>query len=213
MTSHHLCNILLVGVESPDQFILKRTAQGHEFQDTEVFGDHLRLCSPLAKTEKSKREGPCTELKTQHFTYFTSQHFTGQTKSHGHNYHMVITILGDVCAGGQSCLTLCNPMDCTHQVLLFMGILQARILEWVAISFSRASSQPKDWTYVSYIDKQILYHCATWEINETNILGEGRCNSTYAWEEKKQDTCQHPQWQPTWLCRGIHQLQTDQCIK
>ena len=86
MTSHHLCNILLVGVESPDQFILKRTAQGHEFQDTEVFGDHLRLCPPLARTEKSKHEGPCTELKTQHFTYFTSQHFTGQTKSHGHNY-------------------------------------------------------------------------------------------------------------------------------
>ena len=107
--------------------------------------------------------------------------------------HMVIAVSGDVCAGGQSCLTLCNPMDCAHQVLLFMEILQARILECVAISFSRASSQPKDWTHVSCIDKQILYHYDTWETNETNTLGEGRCNSTYVREEKKQNTCQHPQ--------------------
>ena len=46
----------------------------------------------------------------------------------------------------QSCLTLCNPMDCT-----VYGVLQARILEWVAFPFSRASSQPRDWTQVSCI--------------------------------------------------------------
>ena len=39
----------------------------------------------------------------------------------------------------QSCLTLCNPMDCTVH-----GILQARILQRVAIPFSRGSSQPED---------------------------------------------------------------------
>ena len=39
----------------------------------------------------------------------------------------------------QSCLTLCNPMDYTVH-----GILQPRILEWVAIPFSRGSSQPRD---------------------------------------------------------------------
>ena len=44
----------------------------------------------------------------------------------------------------QSCLTLCNPVDCTVH-----GILQARILEWVAIPFSRGSSQPRDSTQVS----------------------------------------------------------------
>ena len=73
----------------------------------------------------------------------------------------------------QSCLTLCDPMDCSLPSSSVHGIFQARILEWVAISFSRASSQPKDWTHVSCIDKQILYHCATWEINETNILERG----------------------------------------
>ena len=46
----------------------------------------------------------------------------------------------------QSCLTLCNPMDC-----IVHGILQARILEWVAFSFSRGSPQPRDRTQVSRI--------------------------------------------------------------
>ena len=43
------------------------------------------------------------------------------------------------------------------------GIYQARILEWIAISYPRGSSQPRDWTQVSYIGKWILYHWATWE--------------------------------------------------
>ena len=46
----------------------------------------------------------------------------------------------------QLCLTLCDPMDCTVR-----GILQARILEWVAIPFSRESSQTRDQTQVSWI--------------------------------------------------------------
>ena len=49
----------------------------------------------------------------------------------------------------QSCLTLCNPMDCGSPSSSVHGILQARILEWVAIPFSRESSQPRDWTQVS----------------------------------------------------------------
>ena len=49
----------------------------------------------------------------------------------------------------QSCLTLCKPMDHSPPGSSLHGILQARILEWVAISFSRGSSQPKDWTQVS----------------------------------------------------------------
>ena len=51
----------------------------------------------------------------------------------------------------QSCLTLCNPMDYRLSGSSFHGILQARILEWVAISFSRGSSQPRDRTPVSRI--------------------------------------------------------------
>ena len=50
----------------------------------------------------------------------------------------------------QSCPTLCDAMDCSPPVSSVHGILQARILEWVAISFSRGSSQPRD-TQVSCI--------------------------------------------------------------
>ena len=51
----------------------------------------------------------------------------------------------------QSCPTLCDPVDCSPPGSSVHGILQARILEWVAISFSRGSSQPRDWTQVSCI--------------------------------------------------------------
>ena len=51
----------------------------------------------------------------------------------------------------QSCLTLCDPMVCSLPGSYVHGIFQARILEWVAISFSRKSSQPRDWTRVSRI--------------------------------------------------------------
>ena len=49
----------------------------------------------------------------------------------------------------QSCLTLCDPMDCRSPDSSVRGIFQARILEWVAIPFSRGSSQPRDRTRVS----------------------------------------------------------------
>jgi len=51
----------------------------------------------------------------------------------------------------QSCLTLCNPMDCSLPGSTVHGVFQARILEWIAISFSRGTSQTRDWTWVSRI--------------------------------------------------------------
>ena len=49
----------------------------------------------------------------------------------------------------QPCLTLCDLMDCSLPGSSVHGIFQARVLEWVAISFSRRSSWPRDWTQVS----------------------------------------------------------------
>ena len=49
-------------------------------------------------------------------------------------------------------------MDCSLPGASVHGTLQTRILEWVAIPFSRGSSQPKDQTHVSCIARQILYH-------------------------------------------------------
>ena len=48
-------------------------------------------------------------------------------------------------------LTLCDPMNCSPPGCSILGILQARILEWVAISFSRGTSRPRDRTQVSRI--------------------------------------------------------------
>ena len=57
-----------------------------------------------------------------------------------------------ICVRAQSCLTLlCNPMDCTPPGSSNHRILQARILEWIAVSSSRGSSWPRDWTCVSCI--------------------------------------------------------------
>ena len=57
----------------------------------------------------------------------------------------------------QACQTLCDPMDCTQPGSSVHGLLQARILEWVAISFSRGSSQPRDGTGVSCIAGRSFY--------------------------------------------------------
>ena len=52
----------------------------------------------------------------------------------------------------QSCPTLCDPIDCSLPGSSVHGILQARILEWVAISFPRGSSRPRDRTCTSYLE-------------------------------------------------------------
>ena len=57
----------------------------------------------------------------------------------------------------QSCLTFYDPMDCSPSGSSVHGILQARILEWVAIPFSRGSSQPGAQTQVSCFAGQTLY--------------------------------------------------------
>ena len=53
------------------------------------------------------------------------------------------------CLVTQSCLTLCEPMDYSPPGSSVHGILQASLLEWVAVPFSRGSSQPMDWTHIS----------------------------------------------------------------
>ena len=60
----------------------------------------------------------------------------------------------------QSCLTLRDPMDCSPPGSSVHGILQARILEWVAMSSSKRSSPPRNRTHVSCITNS-LYHWVT----------------------------------------------------
>ena len=63
----------------------------------------------------------------------------------------------------QSCLTFCSSMDCSPPGSSVLGILQARILEWVAVPFSRGSSWPWDWTQVSCIAGRFFTIWATRE--------------------------------------------------
>ena len=65
----------------------------------------------------------------------------------------------------QSCLTLCNPTDFSRPGSSVHGILQARVLEWVAIPFSRGSFQPRDWTWVPCIAGGFLN---VWTTRETH---------------------------------------------
>ena len=62
-----------------------------------------------------------------------------------------------MCVHAQLYPTPGDPMDCSPPDSSVRGILQARILEWVAISSSRGSSQPRDHTQVSCIGRQVLY--------------------------------------------------------
>ena len=84
------------------------------------------------------------------------------------NYAQVLSRFGPV-------WFFCHSTDCSPQGSSVHGILQARILEWVAMLSSRRSSQPRDQTQVSYISctgRQVLYHWTTWE--STSICGQGQ---------------------------------------
>ena len=69
------------------------------------------------------------------------------------------------------CLTLGDPMDCSLPCSSIHGIFQARILEWVAISFSRGSLWPRNWTQVSCIRGRPI---TVWATRESSFL----CNET-----------------------------------
>ena len=63
-------------------------------------------------------------------------------------------------------VSLCNPMTVAHKSPLSMGILQARILEWVIMPSSRGSSQPRDRTQVSWIAGRFFTTGTTREAQE-----------------------------------------------
>ena len=92
-----------------------------------------------------------------------------------------------LCLVAQSCPTLCEPVDASPPGSSVHGILQGRILEWVAIPFSRGSSQPRDWTQVSRIAGRFFTDWATREAplsvsDCTVLLTTGRYFScTDAW--------------------------------
>ena len=80
---------------------------------------------------------------------------TGTKRPRRWGFFLLLLLLFGLVA--QSCLTLCDPMDCSPPDSSVHAISQARILEWVAISSPRTSSRPRDWIGISCIDRQILH--------------------------------------------------------
>ncbi|XDC86430.1 hypothetical protein R6Z07F_017603 [Ovis aries] len=76
----------------------------------------------------------------------------------------------------QSCPTLCDPVDCSPPGSSLHGILRARILEWVAISFSRGSSRPRDQTRVSRIAGRRFNLCTSREAHERHCRRRHLCS-------------------------------------
>ena len=77
-------------------------------------------------------------------------------------WKVTLIISGESVLVAQSCLTLSDPMDFSIR-----GILQARILEWLVIFFSRGSFQPRDWTQVSCIAGKFF---TIWATKEAQLL-------------------------------------------
>ena len=81
------------------------------------------------------------------------------------NIHQVV--ISVLCLAHQSCLTLCDPMDCSPPGSSVHGILQARILEWLAMPSSRGSSRPSNWTGVSFASEFFT----SWATREAHFSG------------------------------------------
>ena len=86
----------------------------------------------------------------------------------------------------QSCPTLCDPVDCSLPGFSVHGIFQARVLEWAAISFSKGSSWPRNWTWVSCIAGRCFTLWATRE-------------EPWQWRKKKKGDLQGMQPLKDWL--------------
>ena len=86
-----------------------------------------------------------------------------------------------------------TPWTVAHQTPLFMGILQARILEYVAMPSSRGSSQPRDQTQVSFIAGRFFTIRATREAQETEVDSLSLLQGIFPTQELNQDLL-HCKW-------------------
>ena len=89
------------------------------------------------------RQGRKDTLNLRKFSLLEVLKYSALSSMH---YHIFLSFCYLVT---QSCPTHCDPMDCSWSYFSVHGISQSRILEWVAISFPRGSSWPRDWTCVS----------------------------------------------------------------
>ena len=121
------------------------------FTDPQVFGFH-NCCFQVTS--------PCHSFFSQHA--MRKSVYSREKMSSGHRLGLNPSCVKVQVA--QSCPTLCNPQIIVH------GILQARILEWVAFPFSRGSSQSRDWSRVSHITGRFF---TSWDTREAREYWSG----------------------------------------
>ena len=85
----------------------------------------------------------------------------------------------------ESCLTLCDPMNHSQPGSSVHGIFQGRILEWVAISFSRVSSQPKNWTWSTAFQADSLPPEPPQKATNIKVLHWNKNRNMYQWEKRE----------------------------
>ena len=81
-----------------------------------------------------------------------------------------ILVINISCEVTQSCPTFCDSMDCSLTGSPVQGIFQARILKWVAISFSRGFLWPRDWSWVSHTEGRLFIVWASREAHHERTL-------------------------------------------
>ena len=110
----------------------------------------LKTCWPLAVITSLKPSFSLSVYYRRTRSFFRS-FFKSMFSENPLDHAFLAPVCACACSVTQSCLTLCDPMDCSLPGSSVHGIFQAGILECLAISFSRGSSQCRDRTCVSYV--------------------------------------------------------------
>ena len=176
--------------------------QGNKTQSLVINSFWKSLLSIYCMPDTVLRLGYTMEKKTN-ITLPSREH--SPVEERGKKSHMNNCMCMCVCVAQllQSCPTLCDAMDCCLTDSSVHGILQAKILEWVAMPSSRVSSQPRDWSHVSCISciaGRFFTHWSTWEISiavEGNIRWERAEESPWNLKDKKWGELESNRWSST----------------
>ena len=132
----------------------------------DTLGISLQNACPVTYEVTMQRVEESIQLDKMHWPYKLSNSSWIFWKSIGGLLRAWDTVVCARISVSQSCLTLCDPEDCRPLGSSIHGIFQSRTLEWVAISFSRGSSQPRDLAQVSCIAGRVFTTWATREARE-----------------------------------------------
>ena len=178
----------------------------HDEKNKNDYGDHLLSHQPVPAILNKALISLNNLQKTDHVS--PGPHLGKQkVGSPMYSKSLLNTLSEWVSEVAQSCPTLCDPVDCSPPGSSVHGILQARILEWVAISFSRGSSHPRDRTHVSELQADAL----TSEPSGKPLMNTLRVTKSKVWENGSGSStalsllADETWWRPRFLtlCRDV----------